>query len=150
MIGGYLDEAAGWRWLLWFLTIVSGLLSISYLIMGKETHAPTIIALKVKRLQKETGNMNLRSKFDTGETPKAVFRRAIVRPTKMLCLSPIVFLLSLQMAIQYGYLYLLFTTFTFVFEDQYGFTSGQSGLVFLGMGVGESKRHHLQKPHQVD
>ena len=40
------------------------------------------------------------------------------------------------MATIYGYLYLLFTTFPRVFEDQYGFSKGSSGLAYLGVGVG--------------
>lgn len=61
---------------------------------------------------------------------------SIVRPTKMLFLSPIVFLLSLYTAVIYGYLYLLFTTITDVFETQYGFSQGSVGLAYLGIGVG--------------
>jgi MFS family permease len=34
------------------------------------------------------------------------------------------------------YLYLLFTTFTVVFEVQYGFSSSTVGLSFLGLGIG--------------
>jgi MFS family permease len=55
---------------------------------------------------------------------------------KMLFLSPIVFLMSLYVAVNYGILYLLFTTITFVFEDQYHFSSGAVGLAFIGTGVG--------------
>lgn len=54
----------------------------------------------------------------------------------MLLFQPIVLMMSLDVAIVYGYLYLLFTTFTFVFEQQYGFTTGQAGLVYLGLGIG--------------
>jgi len=136
VIGGFLDQAARWPWLLWFLAIVSGVLALLYLIIGAETYAPTLLAAKTKRLRKETGNVQLRSKFDTGESAKSIFRRAIVRPTKMLCFSPIVFLLSLYMALVYGYLYLLFTTFTYVFEDRYHFSTHAAGLTFLGLGVG--------------
>jgi MFS family permease len=80
--------------------------------------------------------MNLRSALDTGRTPKDLFLFSIVRPTKMLFLSPIVFLLSLYVAIIYGYLYLLFTTISDVFETQYGFSQGSVGLSYLGIGIG--------------
>ena len=40
------------------------------------------------------------------------------------------------MAIVYGYLYLLFTTITEVFEGQYGFSQGTVGLTYLGLGIG--------------
>jgi hypothetical protein len=54
----------------------------------------------------------------------------------MLFLSPIVFLLSLYVGVVYGYLYLLFTTITVVFEENYGFSQGSVGLSYLGIGIG--------------
>lgn len=102
----------------------------------RESYAPVVLQRKVRRLQKETGNMQLRSKMDSGLTPRQIFLRAIVRPSKMLLFSPIVALLSLYMAIVYGYLYLLFTTITSLFEEAYGFSQGTAGLSFLGIGIG--------------
>lgn len=102
----------------------------------RETYAYTILQHKTKRLQKETGNTKLRSIADTGRTPQALFRHAIVRPTKMLFCSPIVFLLSLYMAIVYGYLYLIFTAMPILFEQEYGFSTGSVGLSYIGIGVG--------------
>ncbi len=55
---------------------------------------------------------------------------------KMLIFSPIVLTLSLYMAVVYGYLYLLFTTITEVYEVQYQFSAGSVGLTYLGIGVG--------------
>jgi hypothetical protein len=40
------------------------------------------------------------------------------------------------MAVVYGILYLLFTTFTFVFEENYGFSQNIVGLVYIGLGIG--------------
>jgi hypothetical protein len=106
------------------------------LVFMRETYPPIILSRKVLRLQKETGNPHLRSKLHTGLPPPALFLQSIVRPAKLLFLSPIVFLLSLFMAIVYGYLYLLFTTIPAVFKDSYGFTSGTVGLAYLGIGLG--------------
>lgn len=54
----------------------------------------------------------------------------------MLVFSPIVLALSTYMAVVYGYLYLLFTTITEVFEETYHFSSGSVGLTYLGIGIG--------------
>lgn len=54
----------------------------------------------------------------------------------MLFRSPIVIILSIFISIVYSYMYLLFTTFTSVFEGQYGFNSGEAGLAYLGLGIG--------------
>lgn len=101
-----------------------------------ESYAYIILDRKTKRLRKETGNPDLRSALDTGRSPRDLFIFSIIRPTKMLFLSPIVFLLSLYTAVVYGYLYLLFTTITEVFEQNYGFSQGSVGLAYLGIGVG--------------
>jgi len=102
----------------------------------RETYASTILARKAARLRKETGNMNLRSKLDLQLPPKKLFMRAIVRPTKLMFLSPICALMSFYMAFTYAILYLLFTTFTFIFEENYHFSQGSVGLVYIGCGVG--------------
>lgn len=114
----------------------SGAVTISSLITIRESYAPTLLARKTAKLRKDTGNPNLRSALDTGRTPKDLFMFSIVRPTKMLFLSPIVFLLSLYVGVIYGYLYLLFTTISQVFEGQYGFSQGSVGLSYLGIGIG--------------
>lgn len=134
--GAYLVQAEGWRWVFRVLTIVSGLMTIFTYFTMSETYGMVILARKAERLRKETGNTKLRSKMDSGLPPREVFLRAIVRPTKMLLFSPICSLLSLYMAYVYGILYLLFTTISPLFIQEYGFSQGSSGLAFLGIGIG--------------
>ena len=134
--GGYLSEAKGWRWVFWVITIAAGAACISSITFMRETYEPVLLQKRVNKLKKETGNQQLRSKLDSGLTVREYFTRALIRPTKMLIFSPIVLLLSIYMAVVYGYLYLLFTTLTLVFERDYHFSQGNVGLVFLGIGVG--------------
>lgn len=84
----------------------------------------------------KSNNPDLRGKYTSTLAPLAVFKLAIARPLKLLIFSPIVLALSTFMAIVYGYLYLLFTTITEVFESSYGFSSGAVGLTYLGIGIG--------------
>ena len=109
---------------------------VATMLFMRESYAYVILQRKTNRLRKETGNMHLRSALDTGRDPKELLKFSIVRPIKMLFMSPVVFLMSLYMATIYGYLYLMFTTFPRVFENQYGFSSGSVGLTYLGTGVG--------------
>ncbi|KAH7034290.1 major facilitator superfamily domain-containing protein [Macrophomina phaseolina] len=135
--GGFLSKAAGWRWNFWVVSIAAGVVTAAGLIFMSETYAIVILNRKVRRLRKETGNMALRSKLDTSSLPpRDLFFFSIIRPTKMLFKSPIVFLLSLYVAVAYAYLYILFTTFTLVYNQQYGFDSGIAGLTYLGIGIG--------------
>jgi hypothetical protein len=64
----------------------------------KESYAYVILEKKTQRLRKETGNENLRSMLHTGRSSKEHFRLSIIRPIRMLVLSPMVFTVSLFMA----------------------------------------------------
>ena len=104
--------------------------------MLRETYPPLLLERKAKKLRKETGNQEFRSKLASDLSPGNLFKLSIVRPLKLLCLSPIVLALSTFMAVVYGYLYLLFTTLTAVFEGVYHFSAGNVGLTYLGIGLG--------------
>ncbi|KAJ4397641.1 hypothetical protein N0V93_001874 [Gnomoniopsis smithogilvyi] len=134
--GGFLAAAKGWRWVFWVLAIVAGAVALAMLVLMRETYAPVIIQRKVARLRKETGNPLLRSKLDIGLSPSDYFKRSIVRPLKMLTRSPITAIFAFYMAVVYGYLYLMFTSITEVFEEYYNFSTQTAGLVFLGLGIG--------------
>lgn len=64
------------------------------------------------------------------------FKLAIMRPLKLLFITPLVGLMALYMAVAYGILYLLIATFSFVYKDHYGFDEGELGLTFLPGGIG--------------
>ncbi|KAK6077709.1 transporter [Seiridium cupressi] len=134
--GGFLIRAAGWRWVYWLIAMLSGIfIPVSYIFL-RETFAPVILENKTRRLRRQTGNDELRSKLTGRNSPKMQFKLAIIRPVKLLLVTPIVTLNALYVAITYGILYLLITTFSFVYTGQYGFNEGTSGLAFLPAGLG--------------
>lgn len=140
LIGGFIAESIGWRWDFWIVLIVAVLITITIEVFNQETSHRIIIEKKVKRLRKETGRDDLRSCYDTTQgsklSQKRILVNGLVRPLKMLVLSPIVLLLTIYISFTYGTLYLLFTTIPTVFQQTYGFSTGLTGLVYLGLGTG--------------
>ncbi|KAG4442462.1 hypothetical protein IFR05_002064 [Cadophora sp. M221] len=134
--GGYLTEATSWRWSFWVPAIAGGILTVLKFILMSESYPPAILAKKTAHLIKTTNNPALTSSLQSPHTPSALLKISILRPLKMLFMSPIIFLLSLYTAIVYSYLYHCFTTFPTIFEAQYGFSEGSSGLAYLGIGIG--------------
>ncbi|CBF87203.1 hypothetical protein AN2613.2 [Aspergillus nidulans FGSC A4] len=123
-VGAYVSRSLGWRWNFWLLIIV------------RETHPPTLLKRKAARLRKSTGNPNIRPVNHTTVSRSQLITTSIVRPIRMLFLSPVVFGLSLLTAVAYGTLYLLFTTVTDVFASRYGIATNV-GLIYLGCGCGQ-------------
>lgn len=102
----------------------------------RETYAKTILERKTARLRASTGNRDLRSVMTPSNlTASHLLATTLIRPCKLLVLSPILLVISIYVALIFGTMYLLFTTFTGVFEGQYGFSTSMSGLVYLGTFV---------------
>lgn len=106
-------------------------MTIATFLFLSESYPPIILAERGKKLEKKEKVGTARPTANAS----TVFWRSIIRPVRILLQSPIVTGLSLYLAAIYGYLYLLFTTFSTVFPDQYGFGIGILGLAFLGLGV---------------
>ncbi|KAK2802488.1 hypothetical protein FQN51_004551 [Onygenales sp. PD_10] len=165
--GGYIASAWGWRWMFWFLGILSGVFGIFSLFVLRETFAPVILERKAERLRKSTGNMDLRARGQTTKPLGVLLTRAFLRPLHILMFSPIILALSLYMSLVYGIIYILFTTISIVFQGEYGFDTGNTGLTFLGFATGMvlalmvagyfndnihkklSQKHHEDKPEFV-
>ncbi|KAL2063344.1 hypothetical protein VTL71DRAFT_5149 [Oculimacula yallundae] len=135
LAGGYLTEATSWRWLFWIPAITGGVLTTLTFAFMSESYPSAILAKKTSHLIITTNNPSLVSALQNQQKPSAILRLAILRPLRML-MTPIILLLSFYTAIIYAYLYLCFTTFPTIFEEQYGFSQGSSGLAYQGIGVG--------------
>ncbi|KAM0244424.1 hypothetical protein ACHAP5_006226 [Fusarium lateritium] len=138
--GGFIGESIGWRWVYRILAILGGVLSLGVQIFNRETYAPVLIQWKTARLAKELGQDNLRSAYslaqDENRSVGEILLQGLRRPMVLIFKSPIILLLATYMAFAYGLLFLFFTTITPVFRNQYGFSSGITGLAYLGIGIG--------------
>lgn len=101
-----------------------------------ETYEPVLLEWKAKKLRKETGNPALYAKGDRKLPMSGVLKQAISRPVKMFLFCPVVTGLAIYNAVVYGFTYLLFSTFSVVFEGQYDFSEAKLGLVYLGLAIG--------------
>lgn len=137
IISGFIVQNTSWRWVLWVLTITTGVVAVFGVTCLKETYPPTLLCWKATKLRKETGNPHLHTVFEvTSVSFSTQLMRAVSRPIKLLVLHPIVLGLGLHMAFIYGFMYLLLVTFPTLWTHEYGFRVGIAGLMYAGLGVG--------------
>lgn len=139
IVGGFVGQDLGWRWIFWILLIAGAVMSFGIECFNKETYAPVLLRWKTTRLARELGRSDLRSALDPenyGVSLSRSLKLGLKRPMVLLFRSPIVLVLATYMSLVYSLLYLFFTTIPTVFEDQYGFSPGITGLVYIGLGVG--------------
>jgi MFS family permease len=138
IVGGFVGETIGWRWIEGIMAIFTGILWIAGTFFIPETYPPVLLRARAKKLSQLTGKV-YKSRGDVDQGPTTfghVFRTSLLRPWVLLFLEPIVLLFSIYMAIIYGTLYMLFAAFPIVYQDGRGWSPGIGGLAFLGVAVG--------------
>ncbi|CEI92095.1 hypothetical protein RMCBS344292_06368 [Rhizopus microsporus] len=120
VIGGYLDQYLGWRWIFYVCTILGGAITIAALFFLKETlYRPG---------QKEVAPIGIKERLER-------FKFNPFASLQMLAL-PEVGLSCLPVSIAFGWFYYFVTILPATFGEIYGFSSGSIGLCYLAGGVG--------------
>ncbi|KAI9670601.1 MAG: MFS siderochrome iron transporter 1 [Alyxoria varia] len=138
IVGGFVGETVGWRWIEGVMAIFTGVVWIFGTFFLPETYPPVLLRKRAQTLSKVTGKVYI-SRMDAQQgkvTISHAFRTSLLRPWILLFREPIVFLLSIYMAIVYGTLYMLFAAFPIVYQQGRGWSPGIGGLPFLGVMIG--------------
>ena len=110
IVGAILVQSSlGWRWTAWISMIMGLAFGAVGFVVLPETYVPVLLKRKARQLRYETGNPALHSKLE--ETPvdiKDFLVRYLSRPFVMLCLEPILLLMTLYISFTFGIVYLLF------------------------------------------
>ncbi|KAI0165620.1 MFS general substrate transporter [Xylariaceae sp. FL1272] len=140
LIGAFIVASLGWRWCLWIVFIPATLVTVALIFVLPETCHKVLIDRKVKRLQRELSRNDLSNCYDIPGAPRQsqlqYILTGLARPLKMLVLAPIILLMSIYVAFMYGTMYLMYNKIPVTFEDQYGFPTSLTGLVYLSQGFG--------------
>ena len=152
IIGGFVAEKKGFRWLEWVMLFFMAATYL-YSLWLKETYKPIIL----KRRRKRLGIPEVHKATDRLGTLKIFMTITLFRPLTMLITEPIVAFFSLYVAVDFGILFTFFASFPLVYSRVYGFNSGQIGLTFLPILIGCAlatltcilcDRYLYQKEHQ--
>ncbi|KAF7969482.1 hypothetical protein HWV62_27281 [Athelia sp. TMB] len=142
IIGGFIVESyLGWRWVYWVMMIFAGFCTAVMILCLPETFAPVILQKKARALRRAAPaqNASLYAEHERLDwSARGVLHRTLYRPFHMLATEPVLVLFTLYLSVIYGVLYALFEAFPIIFITKRGFTIAQSGLVFIGVGVGTS------------
>lgn len=139
IVSNFVAAQAGWRWVMWTMTLFAGTFWIVGSLVIPETYAPVILRRRGQKLTKLTGKLHVsiyESKSGHTATTMQKIRKVLFRPWMLLIYEPIVLLISVYMAILYATLFMLLGAFPIVFAETRGWAQGVSGLPFIGICVG--------------
>ncbi|OJA12250.1 hypothetical protein AZE42_04087 [Rhizopogon vesiculosus] len=136
IMAGFIAESVGVQNLFYLIAALCGIAAVLGIPLLKETYAPVIKLRRGKAAQDPE-----KAATCPALTPHQIDRWAYLwinlkRPVILVTRSFICFILSFYMALMYGIYYLMFATFPVLFSEVYHFSTGISGLAYIGIGFG--------------
>ncbi|KAF2234076.1 MFS multidrug transporter [Viridothelium virens] len=135
LIGGWIFQYAGWRWLNWVVMIAGGV-GFCFLLFVKETYAPTILRRRARLRRQETQDPRWWSRYDEKKSALQLLKVNLSRPFVMAVTEPICIFWDIYIAIVYAILYLCFFAYPLLFSSYRAWSPGLTGLSFCGIGLG--------------
>ncbi|GLB35291.1 putative major facilitator superfamily protein [Lyophyllum shimeji] len=141
IVGGFVAENPhlGWHFNFWLISLFAGFTLVLGYLVTPETYGPVLLRRRAEKLTAASnGIVRFVCKHDLHRSRSflQVMRINLSRPFVFIVNEPIVLLLAIYISVMYGTLYALFSAFPIVFQQHRGFTPGQGGLAFLGVGCG--------------
>jgi hypothetical protein len=102
----------------------------------EETYLKVILARRKRKEDAAAAAADDKAKPPASTLLLGVLFITLLRPMKMLVAEPIVTFLSLYVAFNFAMVFTFFGSIPYVFESIYGFDRGETGLVFLAIGLG--------------
>ncbi|KAJ7033667.1 multidrug resistance protein 4 [Mycena alexandri] len=135
--GGFIAQTVGVQYCFFVLAGLTGLASLIGIPFLRETYAP-LLKIRSGSHRPTDPEKVLRSREEINPPYRKLHYLWInfSRPLMLLSHSPVCLILSLYMAFINGIYLLLSTTFSGLFHNTYGFSTGITGLMYLGVGIG--------------
>lgn len=138
MIGGVVSETMSWRWTFWVLSIFDGALVVIALFTFKETYEVVLLERRAAHMRKTTSraystrhtNSSDRSSFGP------ILSKALSRPFRLLLTQPILQVVAVFLAYNFGILYIVLSTFAQMWIERYSQAEWQSGLHYFALVMG--------------
>jgi MFS family permease len=137
VLGGLVSQYVGWKWNFYITSIASaGLLLLDIFVMS-ETYAPRILEVRMRKIMQSTGRTDLRTPYAESRLPlRKLLPTAFARPLKMLAQEPITQILTIYLALLYGTMYILYSTYASLWTTRYHQSQAASGYNYLALGAG--------------
>ena len=138
ILGGFISQSNNWAWLFCVVSILDAVLLVLSIFAFHESYAPLLLARKAKQLEVQTGLRHFTIFEKTQTTWTAKLTISLSRPFKLLFTRPIMQLITLLIAYNFGLYTIALTTVARIWTDQYHQSISASGLHYIAISIGSS------------
>lgn len=129
-----------WRWMFWSTSAFQAVMIAVSFPTFHECYGPVILRRRAAKARKDSGEQQyytLAQRIDADRSPLAIICRSLSRPVRLLLFHPIIQITAIISGLSYGILYIILSTFSAMWVEQYHQCVEVSGLHYLAPAIGE-------------
>ncbi|KAB5532766.1 major facilitator superfamily domain-containing protein [Coniochaeta sp. 2T2.1] len=146
ILGGLLTHSVDWPWVFWIMCIFDAAITVLGLVFIRESYTPVLLRHKAaaqKKLDRTTTTapvvvLSPRTWWSYWRDFFAKLGDNMARPVLLLVRRPIVQIIALLLALNFGIYTFLLSTFATLYIDRYGQTESAASLHYIAIAVGSS------------
>ncbi|KPM40076.1 hypothetical protein AK830_g6501 [Neonectria ditissima] len=142
IVGGLAAQHLWWPWLFWILSIFDAAFSVLGFFVIRESYTPVLLQRKAKKIAACNNSVGS-SRVSVRSRARLFIREffsqfgpAISRPVNLLIHRPIIQLLSIAMAIQFGIYTLVLSTFASLWITKYRQSETSASIHYIAIALG--------------
>jgi hypothetical protein len=117
----------------WLVVIIAAPVQVVFMVLYRETYRVKILERKAVSLQKSTSGA-LQHRYHLGKPRSIIIRDTCLRPLKMLIMSRLVIMMGICSALSASLVYVIVSSLSIIYDEEYHFQKGLLGLTYLGLG----------------
>ncbi|KAH6989382.1 major facilitator superfamily domain-containing protein [Ilyonectria sp. MPI-CAGE-AT-0026] len=139
IVGGLAAQHLWWPWLFWILSIFNAVCLVLGFFVIHESYAPVLLRRKAKKLAAALNSSRVSTRIRARVFFNDVFvrlRPAISRPINLFIHRPIIQLIAIAMAIEFGIYTLVLSTFASLWITRYDQSETAASLHYIAIALG--------------
>ncbi|KAK5659372.1 hypothetical protein OQA88_1465 [Cercophora sp. LCS_1] len=131
IIGGLVTQLIDWQWIFWVMCIVNAVVTILGLVFIKETYTPVLLRRKAAKTAPLGGGQ-------PGPSLRTRLSGNFARPFNLLLKRPVIQVVSVLLAIDFGIYVFLLSTFATLYISRYGQAPSTASLHYISISIGST------------
>ena len=139
IFGGLLTQLVHWHWIFWIMSIFNSAITMLGLIFIRESYVPVLLRRKAIKCAHQVPSQ-VTAATTTPRSPNMFtqLRKNLARPVRLLLTRPVIQVIALLLALDFGIYAFLLSTFATLYIERYQQSAFTASLHYISIAIGST------------
>ena len=136
ILGGVVTHSVAWPWIFWIMSLFNAAITMLGLLLIRESYTPVLLRRKAQK--SKAGSVQTLRSWSFWQEFFSQLSGNLARPVLLLARRPVIQVLAVLLALDFGVYTFLLSTFATLYIERYGQSESVSSLHYIAIAIGSS------------